>query len=65
MIPQREYDGLYMRYLGVLKLLESASPYVPKEDRECIVSAMDDACANHRTLETRRVLDRVIIEVKP
>lgn len=64
MIDGAEYNNLYMRYLGVLKLLENASPHVSEEDREVIEDAMADACRNHGTLETGRVLNRVTIEVK-
>jgi hypothetical protein len=63
-IDRVEYNDLYTRYLGVLKLLEYASPYVSEEDRENIELAMEDACRNHGGLKTRRVLNRIIIEVE-
>lgn len=64
MIDHAEYNNLYMRYLGVLKLLENASPHVSEEDREVIESAMADAIRHHGNLTTKRILNRVCIEVK-
>ncbi len=54
--------NLYMRYLGCLKLLEECSPFVREDIRESIELAMNDAASNHK-LSTRRVLDRIEIEV--
>lgn len=53
---------LRMRYAGVLKLLEEASPYVPEEIREAIEAAHEDACADG-TFRRRRDLNRCVIEV--
>lgn len=53
----------YLRYLGVLGLLENCSPHVDEETRECIEQAFTDACQAHPTLMWRRVLDRVEISV--
>jgi len=53
---------MYLRYLGVLKLLEECSPHVDEELREQIQTAMVHACEHH-PLTTRRVMNRVIIEV--
>lgn len=56
--------GVYLRYLGTLKLLEECSPYVTEELRECIERAHNDAAAAHPNLCVRRVVDRCIVEVK-
>lgn len=53
-----------MRYLGVLKILEEASPYVPQEVREMIEDAFADACKYDDTLVTYAQLNRRCIEVK-
>ena len=58
------YNGLYMRYLGVLKLLEECSPHVDEETRGCIEQAFADAVREHDTLKTRSILNRLEIDVK-
>lgn len=53
----------HMRYLGVLKLLEECSPYVPEQLREQIEYAMTDAVeASEGQLRTRRTFNRIEIE---
>jgi len=64
MTDTQEYNMLYMRYIGVLKLLENASPHVPEDDREIIEFAFEDAVSHHGSLKTHRLLNRVCIEVK-
>ncbi len=54
---------LYMRYLGVLKLLEEASPYVEDELLEQIIMAHQHAAQCHETLEHKMLLRRSCIEV--
>ncbi len=60
---QWEYANLYMRYLGVLKLLETCSPHVEEIDREMIELAFNDACKHHPSLRVGRLLNRITIEV--
>lgn len=53
----------YMRYLGCLGLLCECSVYLDDEPelRDCIIMALDDACAHH-PLQWRRIINRLEIE---
>ena len=53
---------LRMHYAGALKLLEECSPFVDEDVRQSIERCFSDACAHHG-YRTRRVLDRIEIEV--
>lgn len=53
----------HMRYLGALGLLCECSVYVPEEIREMIEIALEEARAANPELRTRRVLNRLEIEV--
>lgn len=57
--------NLYQRYLGALKLLEEASPYVETELADQIMMAHQHAAECHPDrLQHRVVLNRSCIEVK-
>lgn len=53
---------LRMHYAGALKLLEECSPFVDEDVRDSIERCFADACAHHG-YRSRRVLDRIEIEV--
>lgn len=56
-------DDLYMRYLGALKLLEEASPYVEHDLRGQIMMAHQHAAECHENLRHKVILNRSCIEV--
>jgi len=63
-IPRLSMTNEHMRYLGCLRLLEECSPHVDEEIRECIECAFEEAVtASNGTLRTRRVMDRICIEI--
>lgn len=57
-------DDPYMRYLGALKLLEEASPYVEDDVREQIIMAHQHAVQCDPQLRHYMLLNRSCIEVK-
>lgn len=61
-INTTQSNDLYMRYLGVLKLLKESSPHVDDDIKDMIKTAFEDACARH-PLRTYMLFDRVVIEV--
>lgn len=56
-------NDLYMRYLGALKLLEEASPYVEHDLRGQIIMAHQHAAECHKNLRHKVILHRSVIEV--
>ncbi len=61
-----EDTDLYMKYLGCLGLMAESAVYLTRSEdakdvRDCIIDALNDACANY-PLRTRQILDRIEIE---
>jgi tartrate dehydratase alpha subunit/fumarate hydratase class I-like protein len=55
---------LELRYLGVLNLLCECSVYVPKELRDCIGEALNDAQQDNHNLIVKKILDSYRINIK-